>query len=192
MNTPVKLTRQIHRAQARQSPQQQSQRLTDQIITEAAVKAAACAAAATVTRATLTDAEVQAWRQDMDARLQLIQQNQDQNLGHIEEELARAAKEPLRKLAERAAQSKANATACQCLHCHRKLSDQKLLSRRVDSRFGSLLLWRRYGWCEHCQQWQFPADHALGLGRQAPASPYLQEISALLVSKMPAERRFSR
>jgi hypothetical protein len=56
----------------------------------------------------------------------------------------------------------------------------------VDSRFGSLLLWRRYGWCEHCQQWQFPADHALGLGRQAPAAPYLQEICALLVSKMPA------
>jgi hypothetical protein len=188
MNTPVKLTRQSRRAQARQSPQQQSQSLTDQIITEATVRAAASAAAATVTRATLTDAEVQAWRQDMDARLQLIQQNQDQNLGHIEEELARAAKEPLRKLAERAAQAKANATACRCLHCHRKLSDQKLLSRRVDSRFGSLLLWRRYGWCEDCQQWQFPADHALGLGRQAPASPYLQELSALLVSKMPAEQ----
>jgi hypothetical protein len=103
MNTPVKLTRQIRRAQGRQSPQQQSQRLTDQIITEAAVKAASAAAAAAVTRATLTDAEVQAWRQDLDARLQLIQRNQDQNLGHIEEELARAAKEPLRKLAERAA-----------------------------------------------------------------------------------------
>lgn len=193
MNTPAQPTRQIRRAQARQSlpaqsQEQQTQRLTDQIITEAAVKAAAAAAAAAVTRATLTDAELQAWRQDMDARLQLIQQNQDQNLGHIEEELARAAKEPLRLLAERAAQAKANATLCQCVQCQSELTQQKFLSRRVDSRFGCLLLWRRYGWCAQCEQWQFPADHALGLGRQAPASPYLQEMSALLVSKMPAEQ----
>jgi hypothetical protein len=188
MSTLIKLTRQIRRGQARQSLEQQSQRLTDQIITEAALKTAAAAAAAAVTRASLTDAEVQAWRQDMDARLQLIQQNQQQNLGHIEEELARSAKEPLRLLAERAAQAKANTTPCQCVQCQSQLSDQKYLSRRVDSRFGGLLLWRRYGWCSRCEQWQFPADHALGLGRQAPASPYLQEISALLVGKMPAEQ----
>ena len=59
----------------------------------------------------------------------------------------------------------------QCLKCQRELIHQKFISRRVDSRFGSLLLWRRYGWCPHCEGWQFPADHALGLGRQAPASP---------------------
>jgi len=188
MNSPVKLTRQIRRAQARQSLEQQSQRLTEQIVTEAAVKAAAAQAAAAITQASLTEAEIQAWRQDMEVRLQRIQQNTEQNLGHIEEELARAAKEPLRLLAERAAQAKANATPCQCVHCQSPLSDQKYLSRRVDSRFGSLLLWRRYGWCAQCQEWQFPADHALGLGRQAPASPYLQEICALLVSKMPAEQ----
>ena len=201
MNTPAQPTRQSRRAQARQSlrdqarqslqaqnPEQEIHRQTDHIITEAKVKAAAGAAAAALTQATLTDAELQAWRQDMDARLQRIQQNKDQNLGHIEEELARSAKEPLRLLAQRAAQVKANATPCQCLHCQSQLSDQKLLSRRLDSRFGGLLLWRRYGWCAQCQEWQFPADHALGLGRQAPASPYLQEISALLVSKMPAEQ----
>jgi hypothetical protein len=136
----------------------------------------------------LTDAELQAWRQDMEARLQLIHQNAEQNLGHIEEELARCAKEPLRLLAERAAQAKANATPCHCVHGHGPLSEQKLLSRGVDSRFGHLNIWRRYGWCERCEQWQFPADHALGLGRQAPASPYLQELAALLVSKMPPEQ----
>jgi hypothetical protein len=201
MNTPIKPTRQIRRAQARkirqdqarqdrptQSPAQQNQRLTEQIITEGAVKAAAAQAAAALTQARLTDAEVQAWRQELDARLQRIQQNSEQNLGHIEEELARSAKEPLRLLAERAAQAKANATPGRCVHCQSPLSDQKLLSRRVDSRFGSLLLWRRYGWCSQCEEWQFPADHALGLGRQAPASPYLQELCALLVSKMPAEQ----
>lgn len=124
----------------------------------------------------------------MEARLQLIHQNAEQNLGHIEEELARCAKEPLRLLAERAAQAKANATPCHCVHGHGPLSEQKLLSRGVDSRFGHLNIWRRYGWCERCEQWQFPADHALGLGRQAPASPYLQELAALLVSKMPPEQ----
>jgi hypothetical protein len=58
----------------------------------------------------------------------------------------------------------------------------------VTSRFGSLRQGRPYGWCDRCQTWQFPADHALGLAKNAPASPYLQEISALLVSKMPPEQ----
>lgn len=188
MSTAVKPTRQTRRAQARQNPQQQTQHLTEQILSEAALKAAAAGAAAQVTSAQLTDAELQAWRQDMEARLQRIQQNQEQNLGHIEEELARCAKEPLRLLAERAAQAKANATPCQCVHGHGALSPQRFLSRGVDSRFGRLVIWRGYGWCDQCEQWQFPADHALGLGRQAPASPYLQELSALLVSKMPPEQ----
>jgi hypothetical protein len=194
MKTAAQPTPQNRRAQARkdlrdqQRPEQEHQRITDQILTEANIKAAAGAAAATLTQASLTDAELHAWNQDMNARLQRIQQNQDQNLGHIEEELARSAKEPLRLLAQRAAQVKANTTACQCVQCQSPLTHQKFLSRRVDSRFGSLLLWRRYGWCPKCEEWQFPADHALGLGRQAPASPYLQEICALLVSKMPSEQ----
>jgi hypothetical protein len=156
---------------ARQNPGQQNQRLTDQIITEAAAKAAAAEAAANLTQAHLTDAELQAWRQDLEARLQIIQQHPEQNLGHLEEQIARSAKEPLRLLAERAAQAKANATPCQCRPCQRPLTHQKFLSRTVDSRFGSLVLWRRYGWCARCEEWHFPADYAVGLGRQAPASP---------------------
>ena len=65
------------------------------------------------------------------------------------------------------------------------LTDQKHLSRTIDSRFGRLVIWRRYGWCPQCETWQFPADYALGLASNAPASPYVQEISALLVTKMP-------
>jgi len=112
----------------------------------------------------------------------------EQHLGHIEEQLALSVKEPLRLLAQRAAQLKANAVPCQCLECHGQLTQQKYLCRTIHSRFGPLSLWRRYGWCPRCGQWHFPADYALGLGRKAPASPYLQEISALLVSKMPAEQ----
>jgi hypothetical protein len=58
----------------------------------------------------------------------------------------------------------------------------------ADSRFGRLAIWRRYGWCPQCETWQFPADHALGLASNAPASPYVQEISGWLVTKMPPEQ----
>ena len=145
-------------------------------------------AAEAVTKGQLTDAELQAWRTDFDARLQIIQQHPEQNLGHIEEAVAAAAKEPLRLLTQRAAQAKANATPCQCLKCQHPLTDQKYLSRAIDSRFGRLAIWRRYGWCPQCEVWQFPADHALGLARNAPASPYMQEISGVLVTKMPPEQ----
>jgi hypothetical protein len=168
--------------QANQAQQRQSQSLTSQIVT------AGQAAAAAVTQGGLTPAELEAWRADYEARLQTIQQHPEQNLGHIEEALAAAAKEPLRLLAERAAQAKANATPCRCPECHQELTNQKLLSRGIDSRFGRLRLWRRYGWCPHCKTWCFPADHALGLAKKAAASPYLQEIAGLLVTKMPPEQ----
>lgn len=92
------------------------------------------------------------------------------------------------ELAQRAAQVNANAVPCPCPAHHCELTHQKYLSRTLHSRFGLLTFWRRYGWCSRCGQWHFPADYVLGLGRKAPASPYLQEISALLVSKMPAEQ----
>ena len=182
------LSRQSRRAKARHSQERQKKDLTDQIMTEAATKTAAAAAAAAITQAYLTDAELRAWNQDMEARLKIIQQHPEQNLGHIEEQIAILAREPLRLMAQRAAQATANATPCQCPQCQHPLTCQKHISRSIDSRFGSLAIWRRYGWCAHCQKWHFPADYALGLGRQATASPYLQEISALLVSKMPCEQ----
>jgi hypothetical protein len=188
MTTPLPATRQNRRATARQSPHEQSQRLTDRIVSDGEAKAAEAQAAARVTRAHLTDAELYAWRDDLEARLRVIQQHPEQNLGHIEEEIARATKETLRLAAQRAAQAKANATPCQCRQCQRELTHQKYLARGIESRFGPLRLWRQYGWCPRCEQWLFPADYALGLGANAPASPYLQEIAALLVSKMPPEQ----
>ena len=162
--------------------------MTEKIIDAASAKAAAAAQAASLDKAQLAEAEIQAWLKDMDARLEVIQQHPEQNLGEIEEQLARSVKEPLRLLAQRAAQAKANATPCHCAQCHCELTHRKSISRTLQSRFGPLTIWRRYGRCPQCGEWQFPADHVLGLGRKAPASPYLQEISALLVSKMPAEQ----
>jgi hypothetical protein len=181
-------TRQVRRAQARQGQAIQAQRLTQEIVAHGDAQAQAAATAAAVTKGGLTDLELQAWRTDYEARLQTIAQHPEQNLGHIEEAVAAAAKEPLRLLTQRAAQAKANATPCQCLECHHELTHRKFLSRGIDSRFGRLLIWRHYGWCPKCETWRFPADHALGLAKKAAASPYVQEISGLLVTKMPPEQ----
>ena len=181
-------TREAARAVARLTPQAQNRRLTQTILDAASAKAAAAAQATTLAKAQLAEAELQAWLKDMDARLEVIFAHPEQNLGEIEEQLARSVKEPLRLLAQRAAQVKANAVPCRCPECHGELQQQRPLCRTLHSRFGPVTIWRRYGWCPRCGQWHFPADYALGLGRKAPASPYLQEISALLVSKMPAEQ----
>src|ERR1039458_6014868 len=141
MTLTEKSTRQVRRALARQSQTVLTQRLTQEIMAKGAARAAAATAAAALTKGQLTDAELQAWRTDFEARLQTIQQHPEQNLGHIEEAVAAAAKEPLRLLTQRAAQAKANATPCQCLKCQHPLTDQKYLSRAIDSRFGRLALW---------------------------------------------------
>jgi hypothetical protein len=166
----------------------QARSLTQDILDTASAKAAAAAQAASLAKAQLAETEVQVWLKDMEARLEVIFAHPEQNLGEIEEQVARSVKEPLRLLAQRAAQVKANAVPCQCPEHHNELTHQKYLYRTIHSRFGLLTFWRRYGWCCRCGAWHFPADHALGLGRKAPASPYVQEISALLVSKMPAEQ----
>lgn len=173
---------------ARRAQIQEQQRLSEQVLAAGSAAAAAAQAAAGIIKAQLSEAEVQAWRQDLEARLATIQQHSEQNLGFIEEQIALATKEPMRLLAERAAQAKANATPCQCLQCKVELRHQKYLARTIDSRFGPLRVFRKYGWCPECEEWQFPADHALGLSRNAPASPYVQEMAALLVSKMPPEQ----
>ena len=181
-------TRNAARAATRSTPHMQARCLTEDILDAASAKAAAAAQAASLAKAHLAEAEVQAWLKDMDARLEVIFAHPEQNLGEIEEQLAHSVKEPLRLLAQRAAQVKANAVPCQCPKHHCELTQQKYLCRTIHSRFGLLTVWRHYGWCARCGEWHFPADYALGLGRKAPASPYVQEISALLVSKMPAEQ----
>jgi hypothetical protein len=72
-----------------------------------------------------------------------------------------------------------------------ELHHQKYRSRKGASRCGPLLIYRRYGQCPGCEEWEFPADHALGLQANAPASPCVQEISAVLVTKMPPEQAWA-
>jgi len=42
-------------------------------------------------------------------------------------------------------------------------------------------------YCKRCRKWRVPADTALGLEESAGYSPAVQEMAALLASKMPVE-----
>lgn len=110
----------------------------------------------------------------------------DQNLGDIEVQIERQSREVQRQATEKAAQSKAEATPPMCPVCQQKLSrvtgDH---GRSFESRFGTIRVVRERGYCKRCRKWRFPADVVLGLEETAGYSPRVQEMSALLASKMP-------
>jgi len=110
----------------------------------------------------------------------------DQNLGDIEVQVEQQARELLRAATEKAAQAKADVTPPICPVCQQPLRrvsrDQE---RTFDSRFGPITLRRARGYCRRCRKWRFPADAVLGLAETAGYSPRVQEMAALLASKMP-------
>ena len=112
----------------------------------------------------------------------------DQNLGHLEAQAAQDVQELLRQAIERGAQAKADGTPPLCPVCGQSLSrvsgDHP---RTFQSRFGPITVRRRRGYCKRCRKWRVPADTALGLEETAGYSPAVQDMAALLVSKMPVE-----
>src|SRR5271170_1234104 len=110
----------------------------------------------------------------------------DQNLGDIELEVERQSQELLRAATEKAAQKKADLTPPLCPVCQRQLSNASTGHERTfQTRFGTITLRRARGYCRQCRKWRFPADGALGLEETAGYSPRVQEMTALLASKMP-------
>ncbi len=100
----------------------------------------------------------------------------EENLGHLESRVA----------TEAGAQKKAAATPPLCPVCQRALT--RLLAdqpRTFDTRFGPVTLRRTRGYCKRCRKWRVPADAAVGLEETAGYSPAVQEMAALLASKMP-------
>lgn len=129
------------------------------------------------------------WREDLHKRLAQVRQHPEQGLGHIEEHIRQATLQLQRLLVQKAMQDKANTVEEKCPHCQGDLRDKKRrVSRWIDAYCGKVRLQRTHGWCPHCEQWVFPADHVLGLRADSTASPLVQEMCALLVSKMPAEQ----
>ena len=120
-------------------------------------------------------------------QLQASTRAADQNLGHLEEQLLRGGHELFRQMLEQAAQEKAAAAPPVCPHCQNQL---RCLTQghgtTVQTRWGRIRGERARGHCRRCKKWRFPADALLGLPEQGTQSPGVQEIAALVVSKMPA------
>ena len=113
----------------------------------------------------------------------------DQTLGHLEVQAARDVQDLLRAAMERGARAKADATPPLCPVCQQKLTRLFCRSYRApfESRYGSITVKRARGYCKRCRKWRVPADTALGLEESAGYSPAVQEMAALLASKMPVE-----
>jgi hypothetical protein len=110
----------------------------------------------------------------------------DQTLGDIELQIERQSRELKRAAAEKAAQQKADSTPPVCPVCHKPLSRVTVGHRRsFECQFGTIILGRSRGYCKRCRKWRYPADAALGLEESAGYSPRVQEMAALLASKMP-------
>ena len=112
----------------------------------------------------------------------------DQNLGHLERQVAQDVQELQRQAIQRGAQVKADATPPLCPVCGQTLSRLSAgHARPFQTRFGLITVQRRRGYCKRCHKWRVPADPALGLEETAGYSPAVQDLAALLVSKMPGE-----
>jgi len=121
---------------------------------------------------------------EQDVREFLMVRNQ--TLGAIEVQIERQSRELLRVAAEKAAQKKADVTPPVCSVCHQALRRLTGNHRRsFECRFGTIGIGRSRGYCKRCRKWRFAADAALGLEETAGYSPRVQEMAALLASKMP-------
>jgi hypothetical protein len=110
----------------------------------------------------------------------------EQNLGHLELQAAQDVQELLRQALERGAQAKADATPPLCPVCQQKLTRLSAgHPRSFASRYGTITVKRTRGYCKRCRKWRVPADTALGLEESAGYSPAVQDMAALLASKMP-------
>lgn len=147
-------------------------------IEESVKKPSVNARSLTVAAARLADALEQAVRDFLLAS--------DQNLGDIEMQVEQESRELLRLAAEKAAQKKADLTPPMCPVCQNPLGRvSEDHQRSFECKFGTITIGRRRGYCKRCRKWRFPADTALGLEESAGYSPRVQEMAALLASKMP-------
>ncbi len=101
-------------------------------------------------------------------------------------EVERQSQDLLRLATQKAAQKKADLAAPRCPVCQQPLSRiGHGHERTFQTRFGPVTIRRDRGFCKRCKKWRFPADTLLGLEETAGYSPRVQEMAALLASKMP-------
>ncbi len=119
----------------------------------------------------------------MSAEVSRFRSREKENLGHLEAKVTALAQQLVREALAQGAQGKADSTPPVCPKCGRA---QTRLSagheRTFTTRAGEIGVQRTRG---YCRKWRVAADTALGLTDTAGYSPSLQEMGALLVSKMP-------
>lgn len=128
------------------------------------------------------------WQARLTASLNQSVQACNEHLGHLEEHMLRQTRGLERQLLAEATQKKADQTPPVCPVCGHPLSQRtRDHERTFQSCFGVVRFKRLRGWCRRCQAWRYPADQALGLSDTGGASPSVQEMAALTVSKMPVK-----
>lgn len=128
------------------------------------------------------------WQMRLTAELDQSIRASNETLGEMEEQILRQTQGLERKLLEEAAQKKADQTPPVCPVCGHKLSRcTRDHERTFHTRFGPVTVKRLRGWCRRCKEWRYPADQAMGLSDTGGASPSVQEMAALTVSKMPVK-----
>jgi predicted membrane protein len=137
----------------------------------------------------LSTPQLQLWLEKLEKKLKQVREAMHLNGGHIEEVARQGCRELERILIEQAMQDRAEAVPVECPHCTGKLVRRwKQKTRPIRTLGGTIQFERFGGYCKRCDRMQYPADHSLGLLENSTASPLVQEVSALLVSKMPAEQ----
>jgi hypothetical protein len=122
----------------------------------------------------------------LEQEVQAFVKASDENLGDIEMQIEQQSRQLLRGAAEKAAQKKADVTPPICPVCHQPLSRVTHGHQRsLECKFGTITIGRSRGYCKRCRKWRFLADTVLGLEQSAGYSPRVQEMAALLASKMP-------
>ncbi len=129
---------------------------------------------------------VKDWMARLTAGLNRSVPNIRQTMGDLEREIVQQTQGLECKLLEEASQKKAGQSPPVCPACGHKLSRLSHGHERTyQTRFGPVTIRRSRGWCRRCKAWRFPADYALGLAEAGSASPSVQEMAALMASKMP-------
>ncbi len=129
---------------------------------------------------------IDSWAESVQNRLSHLLQIPNLTLGQLEMVLEQCGRQLLLPVLAAVANAAAAGQPFQCPVCHEPLLVQEQnRQRRLNTIFGSMVLRRDYGWCETCGRYWYPADNALGLEPQAPASPWVQEIAALISIRDP-------
>lgn len=115
------------------------------------------------------------------------------DLGYIEAMLAARIRDLLIPILQDTAQIIADNQEMNCPVCHAKLLIKgRNRERKVNTAYGEISVKRTHGYCKECCKFYYPADKALGIDEHSPASPRVQELSALAVLGAPAGKAEER